>query len=79
VIEPSRLRVARNLLNLRHARGLTQSELGVLAGLDRTYICSIEQGRRNVSIDSIDRLAAALGVDAQDLLAKFSSQGDRSV
>jgi transcriptional regulator with XRE-family HTH domain len=38
-----------------------------LAGLDRSYVGSIEQARRNVSIDNIDRLARALGVDARDL------------
>ena len=65
--QTSRLRVARNVVNLRHAQNITQAELASLAGLDRSYVGSIEQARRNVSIDNIDRLAGALGVDTKDL------------
>lgn len=37
-------------------------ELANLAGLDRTYITSVENGRRNVSIVNIERIAKALNV-----------------
>lgn len=67
--QPSRERVAANVRRLREKRELTQGKLGELAGLHRTYIVSIEKAERNVSIDNIDRLAAALEVDAQELLA----------
>ncbi len=42
-----------------------------MAGLDRSYVGSIEQARRNVSIDNIDRIASALGVDPLALFAAF--------
>ena len=61
--------LARNVINLRHALGLTQADLAAEAGLHRSYVGQIEQGRRNVSIDNIDRLAQALGVVARDLFA----------
>jgi transcriptional regulator with XRE-family HTH domain len=73
VNQPLRLRLARNLVNLRYARDLSQAALAQISGLDRSYIGSIEQARRNVSIDTIDRIADALGVDAQSLLATFES------
>jgi len=41
-----------------------------LAGLHRTYVGSVERFERNVSIDSMERLAQALGLDVADLLAK---------
>jgi len=69
VTPSSRVRVAVNVINLRHARDLTQAELASLSGLDRSYVGSIEQARRNVSVDNIDRLADALGVDVMDLFA----------
>ncbi len=72
--QSSRLRVARNMVNLRHARNITQAELASMAGLDRSYVGSIEQARRNVSIDNIDRIASALGVDPQALFAAFEPQ-----
>jgi len=54
---------------LRLERGLSQEQLGQLAGLDRTYISSAEAGRRNVSLKTIYKLAEALEVRAADLLA----------
>jgi transcriptional regulator with XRE-family HTH domain len=61
-----------NVINLRHAHRFSQAELASRAGLHRSYIGSIEQARRNVSIDSIGVIAQALGVDAQMLLASVS-------
>ena len=53
---------------LRLERGLSQEDLGELAGLDRTYVSSAENGRRNVTITTIYKLAAALGVEPAELL-----------
>jgi len=53
----------RRLRALRRTRGLSQEQLAHLAGLDRTYVSSCEAGRRNATIKTIVRLAAALGVD----------------
>lgn len=47
---------------LRRAAGLSQEELAEVAGLHRTYISSLERGRRNVGLDNIHVLSAALGV-----------------
>ena len=52
---------AANLWRERKARGLSQRALAQLAGLDRTYVGSVERGERNVSIDNIERLAEAQG------------------
>ena len=54
----------------RTARGMSQEEMADLAGLHRTYIGSVERSERNISIDSMERLAQALGMDIADLLAK---------
>ncbi len=65
---PLRKIIARNLRTLRRARGLGQVELAVIAGVDRSYISDIEQGKYGVSIDKIDTLAAALGVAPWEML-----------
>jgi transcriptional regulator with XRE-family HTH domain len=52
----------------REERELSQERLAEMAGLHRTYISSIEQGRRNVALVNVRRLARALGVDPADLV-----------
>ena len=49
---------------------MSQEEMADLAGLHRTYIGSVERGERNISIDSMERLAQAISLDVADLLAK---------
>ena len=52
----------------RLALGLSQEKMALDCGLDRTYVSSVERGKRNVSLVNIHRLASALGVTASDLL-----------
>ena len=65
---PARARFAQLLRLQRQNRGLSQEALAALAGLHRTYVGSIERAERNISIDSMERLAEALGLDVSDLL-----------
>lgn len=51
---------------LRNNLGISQEELADLAGLDRTYITSVERGKRNISIVNIEKLATALKVTLKD-------------
>ena len=60
--------LARNLRLLRKTRGLSQEELASRAGVDRTYVSSLERGIYAAGIDVLDRLARALEVEAADLL-----------
>ncbi len=52
---------------LRLSKDLSQEKLGALCGLDRTYISSIERGNRNVSLENIASIAAALDADLPHL------------
>ena len=54
---------------LRLARKLSQEQLAFEAGLDRTYVVSVERGRRNVSLVNIVRLAKALKTEPADLFS----------
>jgi transcriptional regulator with XRE-family HTH domain len=55
---------------LRQARGLSQEKLAELAGVHRTYVSSLERGQRNVGLDNILAIAAALGVPASFLFTE---------
>ena len=49
-------------------RARTEEQLAHLAGLDRTYVGSVERGERNVSLDNIWNIALALGVHPSELI-----------
>ena len=54
--------------NRRTAMGLSQEQLGEIAGLDRTYISGVERGVRNPTISSLGRIATALQCDLSSIL-----------
>jgi transcriptional regulator with XRE-family HTH domain len=55
---------------LRKARKLSQEALALEAGLDRSYVGSIERGESNVTLVNIHRIAGALGVGAAELFGE---------
>ena len=60
---------ASNLRRVRVARDLTQEKLADLAGIDRTYVSALERQVYSASLDTIEKLAAVLDIDPQDLLS----------
>ena len=56
--------LANNVRKYRNEKGLSQEALADLAGLHRTYISAVERERRNISIENIENIAAALDIDA---------------
>lgn len=72
--EPKRI-LAMNLRRLRLAIGISQEELGLRAGLHRTYVSSIERGERNISLKNLFVLADALGVSPSELLVQDNALG----
>ena len=61
--------VGRNIRALRRARGLSQEELADELGVHRTYMGGLERGERNLTLRTLERLAARLGVDPVSLLS----------
>ena len=52
----------------RDYRALTQSALSASSGVNRVQIADIEAGRKNGSVETVKRLAEALGVGVDDLI-----------
>lgn len=61
---------AHNLRKLRLIKSLSQEKLAELSGLHRTYVSSVERCERNITLETVERFAAALGADPIDLLRK---------
>jgi transcriptional regulator with XRE-family HTH domain len=47
---------------LRQSQGLSQEALALKAGIDRTYMTSVENGKRNVSIQNIYKIVQSLNI-----------------
>lgn len=78
-VESARALLAGNMLRLRSKLGWSQDTLASETGLHRTFIAHVERQARNISIDNIERIAAALGVSVADLLrAETRSRVDKA-
>lgn len=62
-----KISVGKRVKELRNKLGISQEELADLAGLDRTYITSVECGKRNISIVNVEKLAIALKVTLKEI------------
>src|SRR3569832_1771492 len=61
--------LARNLVGLRRARALTQDAVAAASGLPRSTIANLESGEANPSLAVLVKVAGALGVPIDELLA----------
>ena len=59
-------KIGDRIRELRGGKKISQEKLAELADLDRTYISSVEKGKRNISIENIGKIAKALGCSLQD-------------
>jgi transcriptional regulator with XRE-family HTH domain len=60
--------VGRVLRDYRHGHRLTQAQLAGLLGVDQSYVCKLENGRRNIrDIDTLRLIATRLGIPPETL------------
>jgi transcriptional regulator with XRE-family HTH domain len=52
---------------LRQNKSISQEQLADLCGLHRTYISDVELGKRNVSLENIDKIASALDMNVSEI------------
>jgi transcriptional regulator with XRE-family HTH domain len=62
--------LARNLRQLRQAKGWSQEEIAARADITANYVSSLEREEYAASVDVLEALAAALDVEASALLQK---------
>lgn len=55
------------IVKLRKERDFSQEKFAIEAGIDRRYMSDIENGRRNVSLDIIERISDKLGISISEL------------
>jgi len=65
-----RKKVGNRIKELRNNIGISQEQLGFKADLDRTYINSVEAGRRNISVVALEKIIKALDTDFEEFFKK---------
>jgi len=71
-MEDIKVKFGKRAKELRLLKGVSQEKLAELADLDRTYIPGIEAGRRNVSLEVIEKIAKAFSMSISELLSDLN-------
>ena len=66
--------VGQRIRNYRTQKGLSQEKLAELSGCHPTYIGQLERGEKNATLESIERITAALGISLSKLFEKLDGQ-----
>ena len=68
--------VGQRIRNYRTQKGLSQEKLAELSCCHPTYIGQLERGEKNATLESVERIASALGISLSTLFEKLGEQGD---
>lgn len=60
-------RLGKRIRELRKKTGLSQEKFALTIGMDRTYLASVEAGKRNIAIVNLEKIANGLGVTLAEL------------
>jgi len=62
-------RLGSNIRTARKEKGWTQEKLAELSGINDKEVSHIEQGRRNITIDTLVKISTAFGVSIDNLVS----------
>lgn len=66
--------VALAICHFRKDINMSQEDLADKASLDRTYISGIERGVRNITLNSLEKIINALGIDIEIFFKKVTDE-----
>ena len=75
--EALRRALVAELTKLREARGLSKNELSTRTGLARSFITTLKQGGAAPSVESLGRIAFALGISPGEILQRVRGHYSR--
>ncbi|MCH3883384.1 helix-turn-helix domain-containing protein [Tenacibaculum aquimarinum] len=65
-------KIGNRIKELRDVKEMSQKDLAYASDLDRSYIASVENGKRNISIINIEKISSALGVHLKEFFNTIS-------
>lgn len=69
-----RQKIGNRIKRVRESKGISQKDLAYEADLDRSYIASIETGKRNVSLINLEKIAKALQITLSELFNELDDE-----
>lgn len=60
-------RFGQRIKEIRNTQGISQEKFALLIDMDRTYYASVESGKRNVSINNIEKIAKGFNMSLEEL------------
>lgn len=66
-------KIGRRIRELRVSQNLSQEQLALKAEIDRTYMTSVENGHRNISIVLIDKIIKALEISYEEFFRGYDN------
>lgn len=58
---------AKNMKSIREAKGMSQGDIHRATDIERAYISTLEAGKQNPTLETVEKIAKALGVKVGDL------------
>jgi transcriptional regulator with XRE-family HTH domain len=71
--------IGQRIRNYRTQKGLSQEKLAELAGCHPTYIGQLERGEKNATLESVEKIALAMGISLSELFDKLGKSGSNSI
>lgn len=65
------VQIGQLLKDLRDERGWSLREFGLIVGMNKTYLGDIELGKRNPTINSLEKIVAGYGLTVKGIFAKM--------
>lgn len=65
--QETRKSVGQRIRALREESNLTQEQLALMTGVGRSYLAKVETGKRNATIDFLEKITIGLGTTLGDL------------
>ena len=64
----------KRIKKLRNETGLSQEKFALKIGMDRTYYDSMESGKRNISLQNIEKIANGFGIPISQLFSDLEGK-----
>jgi len=61
------VRFGERIKRLRLSKGISQEKFAISIDMDRTYYASVENGKRNISLVNIEKIAKGLEISLEEL------------